>query len=39
MSAGHVGSTRGSCIVSCAADVLWMSIVRVMRGVGGVCAM
>ena len=33
MSAGHVGSTRGSGIVSSAADLLWMS------GVGGVCEM
>ena len=33
MSAGHVGGTRGSGIVSSAADVLWM---RGMRGVGGV---
>ena len=32
-SAGHVGGTRGSGIVSSAADVLWM------RGVGGVCEM
>ena len=31
--------TRGSGIVSSAADVLWMSVVRVMRGVGGVCEM
>ena len=37
MSAGHVGGTRGSCIVSSAADVLGMSVVRGMRGVGGVC--
>ena len=28
MSAGHVGGTRGSSIVSSAADVLWMSVVR-----------
>ena len=34
MSAGHVGGTRGLCIVSNAADVLWMSVVRGMRGVG-----
>ena len=34
MSAGHVGCTRGLCIVSSAADVLWMSVVRGMRGVG-----
>ena len=27
---------RGSGIVSSAADVLWMSVVRRMRGVGGV---
>ena len=37
MSAGHVGGTRGSSIVSSAADVLWMSVVRGMRGVDGVC--
>ena len=30
----YVGGTRGSGIVSCAADVLGMSV---MRGVGGVC--
>ena len=29
-SAGHVGSTDGSSIVSSAADVLWMSAVRGM---------
>ena len=28
MSAGHAGGTRGSGIVSSAADVLWMSVVR-----------
>ena len=39
VSAGHVGGTRGSRIVSSAADVLWMSLVRGMRGVGGVCEM
>ena len=37
VSAGHVGGTRGSGTVSIAADVLWMSVVRGMRGVGGVC--
>ena len=37
VSAGHVGGTRGSGIVSSTADVLWMSVVRGMRGVGGVC--
>ena len=37
VSAGHVGGTRGSSIVSSAADVLWMSVVRGMRAVGGVC--
>ena len=37
MSAGHVGGTRGSGIVSSAADVLWMSVRRGMRGVGRVC--
>ena len=36
VSAGHVGGTRGSCTVSIAADVLGMSVVRGMRGVGGV---
>ena len=30
MSTGHVGGTRGSGIVSSAADVLWMSVVREM---------
>ena len=39
MSAGHVGCTRGSGIVSSAADVLWMSVVHGMRRVGGVCEM
>ena len=34
VSAGHVGGTRGSGIVSSVADVLWMSVVR---GVGGRC--
>ena len=28
-----------ACIVSSAADVLWMSVVRRVRGVGGVCEM
>ena len=37
VSAGHVGGTRGSGMVSSAADVLWMSVVCGMRGVGGVC--
>ena len=37
VSAGHVGGTRGSGIVSSAADVLWMSVVRGMRSVGRVC--
>ena len=27
---GHVGGTRGSGMVSSAADVLWMSVVRGM---------
>ena len=35
----HVGGTRGSGIVSSSADVLGMSVVRGMRGVGGVCEM
>ena len=30
VSAGHVGGTRGSGMVSSAAVVLWMSVVRVM---------
>ena len=30
VSAGHVGGTCGSGIVSSAADVLWMSVVRGM---------
>ena len=30
VSAGHVGGTRGSGIVSNAADVLWMNMVRGM---------
>ena len=39
LSAGHVGGTRGSGIVSSAADVLWMSVVPGMGGVGGVLEM
>ena len=39
VSAGHVGGTRGSGIVSSVTDVLWMSVVRRMRGIGGVCEM
>ena len=39
VSAGHVGGTRGSGIVSSAADVIWISVVRGMRGVGEVCEM
>ena len=35
VSAGHVGDTHGSGIVSGAADVLGMSVVRGTRGVGG----
>ena len=38
-SAGHGGGTCGSGIVSGAADVLCMSVVRGMRGVSGVCEM
>ena len=37
VSAGHVGGTRGSGIVSSTADVPGMSVLRGMRGVGGVC--
>ena len=36
VSAGHVGGTRGSGIVSSADDVLWMSVMRGVRGFGGV---
>ena len=36
VSAGHVSGTG---IVSSVADVLWMSVVRGMRGVGGVYEM
>ena len=36
VSAGHVGGTRSSGIVSSAADVLWMSGTK---GVGGLCEM
>ena len=39
MSLGHVDGIHGSGIVSSAAGVLWMSVVRGMRGVGGVCEM
>ena len=39
VSAWHVGGTRGSGIVCSAADVLCMSVVRGMRGVGVVCEM
>ena len=35
----NLGGTRGSGIVSSAADVLGMSVVCGMRGVGGVCEM
>ena len=36
VSAGHVGGTRDSGTVSIPADVLGTSVVRGMRGVGGV---
>ena len=39
VSTGHVCGTRGPGIVSSASDVLWMSVIREMRGVGGVCEM
>ena len=39
LSAGDVSGTRGSGIGSSAADVLWMSMERGMRGFGGVCEM
>ena len=35
----YVGGTRGSGIVSNAADVLGMSVVHGMKAVGGVCEM
>ena len=34
-----MGGTRGLGIVSSTADVLWMSVVREMTGVGGVYEM
>ena len=34
-----MGGIRGSCIVSSVADVLCMSVVSGMRGVGGICEM
>ena len=37
VSAGHVGGTCGSGFVSSADDVLRMSVVPGMRGVGGIC--
>ena len=39
VSAGHVGGTRGSGIVSSTANVLVMSVVCGTRAVGGVCGM
>ena len=39
VSAGHVGGTRSSGIVSSAADVLCMSVVRGMKRVGRVCVL
>ena len=39
VSESHVCGTRGSDIVSSVADVLWTTVVRGMRGVGGVCTM
>ena len=39
VSSGHMGNIRGSGIVSSAADVLWMCVVRGMRGVGRVSEM
>ena len=39
VSAMHVGGTYGSGIVSTATDILWMSVVRGMREIGGVCEM
>ena len=39
VSVWHVCGTRGSGIVSSAFDVLGLSVVRGIRGVGGVCEM
>ena len=39
VSTGHVRGTRGSGIVSSTDDVLWMSVVCGMRGLGGLCEM
>ena len=39
VSAGHVGNTHGSCIVSIAADMLWMSVVYGIRGAAEGCEM
>ena len=39
VSAVHAGGARGSGIVSSAADMIGMSVLRGVRGVGGVCAM
>ena len=39
VSAGNVGGTRGSGMVSSAYVVLGMSVVRGMRGLGEVCEM
>ena len=39
VSAVHVGGTRGSYIVCSTGDVLRMSVVPGMKGVGGVCEM
>ena len=39
VSVGHVGGTRVSCIVSSAANMIGISVVHGIRGVGGVCEM
>ena len=39
VGAGYVGGTRGSGILSSGANMLGMSVVRVMTGVGGMCEM
>ena len=39
VNAGHVVGTRGSGIVLITTDVLWLSLVRGMRGFSGVCEM
>ena len=39
VNAEHVGGTRDSAIMSSTTDMIWIGVVRGMRGVGGVCEM